>query len=290
MTFRTLTTALALIALSTGCMRSSDSNLEGNDDLDSTLGSLTDSGNGGSGAGGSLTPTDTAALSNLFTDAKANSPDDKAAAAAIAAKYQAMVEAKLKERRDAAELKLQLMQIAGQMLLECNAKVGGLAPVPGQPLLGTWETADPKAACKVKFVISGAGPLQQQTTNKYAVTGETQGHMLADAQGIGVVQGNPWTGNLRDTPQAGNGTLRHPSFTPATGGKNPTPAAPCDAAVAIKTSTNPIPANFDEMVDRLGCCFRSSLTMMSPTMVQMMSGMDPALASLLMRRQGCGAK
>lgn len=280
--------------------------------------------NGGSGSGGALTEADKQALNNLFKDT-ANSgvtPKD-ADAAAVSEAFRREVAALLEKQRQGDQAALaQLMMLAGKMLQQCSAKVGVLAPVPGQTLLGTWAT--PKMAatpttgtsgslktggssqsteysaarlssktdklntnCSVNFTITGAGPLQQQTTNKYAVSGKTTGSMTADASGIGVVQGNPWSGNLRDTPQAGNGVLRNPAFTPATDGKNAKPAQPCDAAVELQTSANPIPANYTESVARLGCCFRQALMLMSPTMVSLMSNMDPRLAMMLVQRSGC---
>ncbi len=273
-----------------------------------SLAGLGSTDNGGSGSGGALTEADKTALNNLFGDT-ANSditPKDPEAAA-LSEAFQKEVAALLEKQRKGDNAALaQLMGMAGQMLQQCSAKVGVLAPVPGQTLLGTWGSPGTKTTtstnstgytktmastvntkCSVTFTINGAGPLQQQTTNKYAVTGKTTGSMTADAAGIGVVQGNPWSGNLRDTPQAGNGVLRNPAFTPATDGKNAAPAQACDASVELQTSANPIPANYTESVTRLGCCFRQALMLMSPTMVSLMSNMDPRLAMLLVQKSGC---
>jgi len=290
----------ALMVLLVGCMQRS-SNFSGteddDDDTDSpfngggggggntNVGSLTGN-NGGSGTGGSLTTTDTNTIQNLFqSTANANVTPSNAAASAISSSLQTQINNLLEQRRRGIEVTAQLMGLAGQMLQECAQKVGVLAPVPGQPLLGEW--ASTSGDCTVNFRISGAPALQQQTTNQYAVSNGLTGTMVADQTGLGVVNANPWSGNIRDTPEIGNGVLRHPTFFPATGGKNPQPARPCETAVALKTSTNPIPANYTEASRRVGCCFRQSLMLMSPTMVQLMSSMDPRLAALLVQNSGC---
>ncbi len=292
----------------------------GSGDVDDIAG-LGSTDNGGSGSGGALTDADKEALNKLFGETAGTSPQDKAAAA-LSEAFRNEVAALLEKQRKGDQAALsQLMMIAGKMLQQCSAKVGALAPVPGQTLLGTWGTpasaqnssnkgsnnkpgsnsssqsteysarafgsSKQNTNCSVTFTIAGAGPLQPQTTNKYAVTGKATGSMTADANGLGVVQGNPWSGNLRDTPQAGNGVLRNPAFTPATDGKNAQPAKACDAAVELQTSANPIPANYTESVARLGCCFRQALMLMSPTMVSLMSNMDPRLAMLLVQKSGC---
>lgn len=277
-------------ALLSACMGSRSSSQSGEDNFNdpfpgsnnTTVGNLSGN-NGGSGSSGGLTSTDTTALTNLF-QSTANSSVTPSQSG-VSSSIQSQINTLIQQRRQGMEVTAQLMGLAGQLLQECAAKTGVLAPVPGQPLLGDW--AQTSGNCNVSFKITGAGPLQQQPNNQYTVSGETNGTMVADTNGFGVVNANPWSGNIRDTPETGNGVLRHPTYYPATGGKNPQPAQPCDAPVGLKTSANPIPANYTEATRRLGCCFRQSLMLMSPNMVQLMAGMDPRLAALLVQNSGC---
>ncbi|MBY0370277.1 hypothetical protein K2X33_06290 [bacterium] len=287
--------AAAAMALLVGCMQRGSNN-SGTDDsgfgniggtYSGTGGSTSSgSGNGGSSSNGALTTNDTSALQNLFqSTANAGVTPQNLAAAAVSASLQQQIDALMAKRRQGQDVQAQLMGLAGQMLQECSQKIGALAPVPGQPLLGEWGNTG--GDCTVNFRITGAGPLQVQPNNQYAVSGDTAGTMSASTTGMGAVSANPWSGNLMDTPQAGNGSLTHPTYYPATSGKNPQPARPCTAAVAMKSSANPIPENYAEATRRLGCCFRRSLMLMNPTMVNLMAGMDPRLAALLVQNSGC---
>jgi hypothetical protein len=237
---------------------------------DGTGGSTGPVGNGGSGPSGGLTEADQFALKNVFQEQTKIAPQQPSGLS-----QQLLAEAKrlLEEEAKGRDVAVAKMALAGRMLTECANRTAPLAPVPGQPLLGVWASTD-NAACKVNFTIAGQG---QNLT--YAVAGDTRGTMKASNQGDGALQTEPFSGRLTDRPSSGTGTLTHPQFTKTKYGFQP-----CSTAVALKSSANPIPANYVEAMKRMGQCFRQALILMSPVFDRMFAGMNPQLAQLLQQR------
>ncbi len=227
-------------------------------------------GNGGSGSGGGLTEADQFALKNVFQEQSQVAPQQ---ASGLSQSLLAEAKRLLEEEAKGRDVAVAKMALAGRMLTECAERTAPLAPIPGQPLLGVWASTD-KAACKVNFTIAGTG-----ANATYQVAGDTRGTMKATNQGDGTMNTEPFSGRLTDRPESGTGTLTNPQFTKTKYGYQA-----CSTAVALKNSANPIPANYQEAMKRMGMCFRQALVLMSPVFDQMFANMNPQLRSLLQQR------
>jgi len=227
-------------------------------------------GNGGSASGGGLTEADQFALKNVFQEQTQVAPQQTSGLS-----QSLLAEAKrlLDEEAKGRDVAVAKMALAGRMLTECAERTAPLAPIPGQPLLGVWASTD-QAACKVNFTIAGTG-----ANATYQVQGDTRGTMKATNQGDGTMNTEPFQGRLTDRPESGTGTLTNPQFTKTKYGYQA-----CSTAVALKNSANPIPANYQEAMKRMGMCFRQALVLMSPVFDQMFANMNPQLRVLLQQR------
>ena len=229
------------------------------------------SGSSGTGAGTSLSDADKAALNAALGAAKKLEPqtDD-----GLSAALQAEAKRLLAEEAEGRDVAMKKMLLAGKMLEECAKRAAAKAPIPGQPLLGSWNGG---GICGVSFEVSGEGAKGQ-----YKVAGGTAGILQADTAGHGAVQASPFAGNVSDSAQngkSGAGTLTHPTFHRSKAG-----TAPCSVGVALATPKSPIPQNYVEGMKILGKCFRQTLILMSPVMDRMFKNMDPQLAQLLQTR------
>lgn len=231
----------------------------------SGTGSITGVGTTGTGSGtGSSTPTSDqlAALNAALGAAGQITPGQSGLSPELLAELKQL----LSQESQGQNVSPQLLALAGKMLQQCSAKAATLAPIPGQPLLGEWNGG---GKCAVQFTVAGSG-----AGGKYTVSGTTNGTMQADTAGNGAINAQPFSGNVKDNPVSGNGTLTNPSFFKTKAGKKP-----CYVAVQLTGPTSPIPANYQEAMKEAGQCFRQALILMSPTFSQMFQGMDPALAS-----------
>src|SRR5690606_4968653 len=106
------------------------------------------SGNIGSGSGGGITEADKQALNAALQQNEALAPQDPDAglSAALAEEARRLIA----EEKAGKDVAVQKMLLAGKMLEECSKKIAKFAPIPGQPLLGTWNGG---GACAVKFEI-----------------------------------------------------------------------------------------------------------------------------------------
>lgn len=251
---------------------------------DSGIGSSSGTGTGvgsvgtgpGSGPGGGITDADKQALQAALSQNDDTSPQDDTAG--LSAALQDEARRLLAEEQQGKDVAVQKMLLAGKMLQECANRIAHLAPIPGQPLLGTWNGG---GQCAVAFEVAGNG-----AGGKYAVDGGTKGTLTADTQGHGAIQGDPFSGNVVDSPQSGHGTLTHPTFFKSKAG-----TSPCSVGVALVTPKSPIPANYQEAMKQAGKCFRQTLILMSPAFDRMFKNMDPALAQLLQQKfLGIGGK
>lgn len=222
----------------------------------------------GSGSGGGLSDDDKSALKAVFNEQGTVEPSQ---GAPLSDYLKQQAEAILKAEREGKDVAVQKMALASKILEECAKKVGKLGPIPGQPLMGLWQSSD-AAACKTSFTVADSG-----TPGTYVVTGGTKGTMRATTVGDGVMSTKPYTeGRLTDRPQAGKGVLTHPEFTQTKYGYDP-----CSTNVALKTSANPIPKNYQEAMKQMGKCFRQASVLMSPIMDSMFKNMNPQLKALI---------
>ncbi len=240
--------------------------------LGGTTGTTGTGGNGGSGTGGGLTAADQFALKNVYQEQSKVAPT-QGSQSGLSQSLLAEAQRLLNEEAKGRDVAVAKMALAGKMLTECATRTAPLAPLPGQPLLGVWASTD-QAACKVNFTIAGTG-----ANATYQVAGDTRGTMKATNQGDGTMNTAPFTGRLTDRPESGTGTLTNPQFTKTKYGYTA-----CSTAVGLKNSANPIPANYQEAMKRMGQCFRQALVLMSPVFDKMFEGMNPQLKQLLQQR------
>jgi hypothetical protein len=235
-------------------------------------GTGTGTNNGGSGTGGSLTEADQFALKNVFQEQTKVAPTGPSGLSqALLAEAKRLLEEEAKGR----DVAVQKMALAGRMLTECAQRTAPLAPIPGQPLLGVWASADKPPCALGNVTISGNGGGQ----STFAVSGQTNGTMKATDVGDGEIKAEPFAGRVTDRPESGTGTLTNPQFTKTKYGFNA-----CSTAIVLKDSANPIPKNYTEAMKMMGGCFRQALVLMSPVFDQMFANMNPQLRQLLQQR------
>lgn len=272
-----------------------DGSLSG--DLSSELGNYS-GGSIGSGSGGGLTDADKQALQNMTQGMQDVNPASGGGLPQdILDQAKMLIDAEnnadATDAKAQAELQQKKMLLVGKILQSCAEKIAPLAPIPGQPLMGVWSGG---GACGVEFGVTSTGPqpvyrvgaaagvskvAKDGKDSKSKVSGgqSIQGQMVAAADGTGNVDANPYRGTLSDAPQAGSGKLVHPTFHKSKSG-----TSPCEVAVTLKQSTNPIPENYVEAMKRVGQCHRQALLFMSPIMDNMFKNMPPELTQLLMQR------
>lgn len=253
-----------------------------------------------SGGGGTLTNADKQALNRLTDQYEDVEPQDDGTDLISNALEQKMKQL-LAQEKAGADVAMQKLALAGQMMEQCTLRVAQFAPRPGQPLLGQWSGT----ACgqtSGKYTVPGAqipfnvtdpndkGPgkgVPLKAPSVFAVTGATQGKMSVKADGSGTIDAQPWAGPVSDRGldgRAAAGTVTNKAFNQTKYG----PQA-CNMGVALRASRNPIPENYIEGMRMAGKCYRQTLFFMSPTMDTMFKGMDPQLAQVLkMRLLGMG--
>ena len=223
----------------------------------------------GSNNDGSLSATDKAALNAAFGE------NNQVAPTGAAANLQIFTPDLAKQARDiltAQRLKqdtsVKKLLFMAEMIKHCGELAVKYAPIPGQPLLGTWNGS---GSCSVSFEVSGNG-----AGGKYAVSGGTNGTLQADTGGRGAIQANPFSGNVIDSPQSGTGLLTHPSFFVTKSG-----SSPCNVNVALQTPKSPIPENYKTAMRLMGKCLRNTAILINPVFDHMFQDLNPQLAKLL---------
>lgn len=246
-----------------------------NSDLNNSLaGNGNTNGTVGSGPSGNLTDADKAAIQGMTKELESVNTPEGALSQDLIDEAKRILDAENNTDGDAeknAQIQQAKMALVGKIVEQCAEKVGPLAPIPGQPLMGVWKGG---GACPVEFTVASAG-----ASPVYTVTGGTKGKMGASAEGTGSVQAEPFSGSLTDSPTAGTGSLRHPTFHKTKEGEKP-----CDVGVSLATSSNPIPENYIKAMKMLGKCHRQALLFMSPVMDKMFKNMPQNLSSLLLNR------
>ncbi len=281
--------AIVALFLASGCSQGSKSNFDGEEDVippgfDTSapgggggVGGLGDLGGGsgvdqplpGSNSDGTFSALDQQAINSVLTENKQVDPTVDVSIFNEELKAQANEILRLqRQKQDTAAKKLLFM---ANMIKRCGELTAKYTPIPGQPLLGTWNG---QGACTVSFEVAGAG-----SGGKYSVAGGTQGAMQADVQGKGAIQANPFSGNVIDSPQSGSGQLTHPTFFKTKNG-----TSPCSVNVSLKTPKSPIPQNYQTAVQIMGKCLRNTALLISPVFDRMFQDMNPQLAQLLQQK------
>lgn len=223
----------------------------------------------GSGSGGSVTEADKNAVKALADDSNKLAP--KEGGYKIPQDIMDQAKKLMEMEKQGKDVSAQKIALAGQVINGCmnSQKYLVKEPFPGQPLMGGWSGT---GQCPVNFTV-GANP--DPNVAAYPVFGSTEGQLLAQKDGRGDVKAQPFAGPVTDT-QTANGKLRHPTFFPTKYG-----ADPCDVAVKLDSSTNPIPENFKEGIKIQAQCQRQALFLISPVMDSMFQGMDDQSARIL---------
>lgn len=261
---------------------------------DDSLGNLLDDGKESGGSSG-MTPAEDQALKSLLKETEAIAPEsgDSAVSAALQQEMQNI----LKEEAEGRDVAMQKMALAGKMMKECAEKVAGLAPKPGQPLLGEWKGDKCKSPSftlrdtRPKGLIPGQNQNQQNSSGGGGASQQGDGILIADGKIEGKVSPGEdgsgkftstkgtWSGTLYDNGLdglSGAGKLTNPKYSKTKYGTKA-----CTANFTLEASTNPIPENYVEAMKIAGNCFRRALIMMSPVMDKMFKGMDPAMRTML---------